>query len=178
VHGTLLGAIISLKLKIEELRVPVVVYQDSANLFRISKRDALAAYLALAMFSLAKPTLLVIIDDGGEISETYKIYKKFGINFEIVNHAIDTDFYRPRLNCRSGKYHEEFIVLSTARLDPFKRVDLGILAFKKFLEMTNYPNNAKLIIVGDGIEKRKLEELTKKEGMQKWVEFHGEKERF
>lgn len=173
IHDTLLGAILTVLLhKFMHLDVPIVIFQHSGNLFKIDKRSALAAKLALILFRISKPSYLFVVDDGMGVSDTLEMYRKRKINCKSVTHGIDTNFFAPMHV--EKKY--EFVVLSTQRLDPFKRVDLAILGFKKFLENTNHPHGAKLLIVGKGPEESKLKELVKKENLQNWVEFYGERE--
>lgn len=171
VHGTLLGAMLLFQLGRAKTHIPVVIVQDSADLFKINMRSALSARLAFFLFRFNKPEYFLIIDDGMGIENTTAYLHKYNIPFETINHAIDTEFFN--VKNKETPYNDKFIILSTQRLDPFKRVDLGILAYKKLLERINYPENVKLLIVGDGIERRKLEALTKKENIEKFVEFLG-----
>ncbi|MDH7508583.1 MAG: glycosyltransferase family 4 protein [Methanomassiliicoccales archaeon] len=178
VHGTLLGAMIGWHLKKSNVRIPLVILQHSSNPFKISIRSALMERLAPFFFKFSKPNFLLIVDDGGELEETLTLYKKHGILHEVVYHAIDTDFFSP---CGDRKKNDIFTILSTQRLDSFKRVDLGILAFKKFLEELNHYGNpkgqrtAKFIIIGDGKQRAGLEELVEKENINHLVEFKGRK---
>lgn len=172
VHGTLLGAMVLMHLRTHNAMKPVVVLQDSANLFRIDRGSGLAASLATFLFKLNKPDRLIIVDDGGGIGETIDLCKRHRIPYEVVYHAIDTEFFSPM----DDEHEENYIVLSTQRLVDFKRVDLGILAFKRFLEYSNFPKNAKLVIAGDGPKRKDLENLCKKEDIDKWVIFLGEKD--
>ncbi|MDI9633246.1 MAG: glycosyltransferase family 4 protein [Methanolinea sp.] len=172
VHGTLLGAIIVILIKLFNINMPIIIIQDSGNIFNISKRSALAGHLAFLFFKFKKPDCLIIIDDGNKTSEYVKKCINNKINYSVLNHAIDTTFFSPKLK---NKDNEKFIILSTQRLDKFKRVDLGILAFKKFVELEKYPTNVKLIIVGDGTEKKMLEKMVIDNNLQNLVEFHGSK---
>lgn len=172
-HGTLLGSILTIILhKFMRLNAPIVIIQDSANLFRISTRSALSARIALMLFKISKSSYLLIVDDGTGVSDTYKMYKRYGISCESVVHAIDADFFTP-MHLENKKYG--FVVLSTQRLDPFKRVDLGIMGFKRFLENAKYPHEARLLIVGKGMEENKLRDLVERESLKNWVEFCGER---
>jgi len=173
IHGTLLGAIICLLNKFYQLNKPIIVFQDSANIFNISKRSALSGHLAFSLFKYSKPDILLIIDDGNKLLDFVNKCKTNNINYSILYHAINTEFFYPQ---KLKKSDNNFIVLSTQRLDNFKRVDLGIYAFKKFLEKNNFPNNAKLIIVGDGDERNNLNKIVINNNLQNWIEFHGFKE--
>lgn len=175
IHGTLLGAILTFRLRIKGLKTPIVILQESANIFKINKKSALAAHLAFILFKFFKPDCLILEDDGMGLKEYTQYLNNHCIYYEIANIAIDTDFFNAAIYNKT--LDNAFTVLSTQRLVPFKNVDLGILAFKKFLEYENYPNNVKMIILGDGSERAILEELTKKEKVQKWIEFHGEKDK-
>jgi len=172
IHGTMLGAILTnIIRKLMRLNIPIIILQDSANLFKISMRSALSAKLALTLFKISKPSYLLIVDDGAGISYTNKMYNECGINCEILEHAVDAEFFKP-IYVENKKY--EFVVLSTQRLDPFRRVDLGIVAFKRFLENAKYPHGVRLLIVGKGIEENKLREMVERENLQNWVKFCGE----
>lgn len=173
VHGTLLGAILAYVLnKIMRLNIPIVIHQHSANLLEIDRRSAYNAKLAFVIFRFSKPYCLIVVDDGMPINEYIKILNKIHINYEIVNHAVDVNLYKPT---QKINYRDEFVVLSTQRLVPFKRVDLGILAMKKFLERHQSNRRSfKLILVGSGTETNKLKHLVDLEEMSDIVTFAGE----
>lgn len=174
IHGTLLGAILTnIFHNFMRLNIPIIIIQDSGNLFKISMRSALSAKLALILLKISRPSYLLIVDDGTGISYTYKMYKECGINCEILEHAVDAEFFAP-ICVEEKKYG--FVVLSTQRIDPYKRVDLGIMGFKRFMENIKYPHDARLLIVGKGTEENKLRELVERENLQNWVKFCGEKE--
>lgn len=65
---------------------------------------------------------------------------------------------------------EQPYILSLRRLDPSKGVDITIKAFAKISKKNT---NIKLIIVGDGTERRKLEALVEKFKIKNRVEFTG-----
>mgnify|MGYP006125617349 CR=1 FL=1 len=64
-----------------------------------------------------------------------------------------------------------FIVGTTSRLIPWKRVDILINAFS----MTKYKENMKLLLVGDGPERKNLDKLVEKNAIQNLVIFTGYK---
>lgn len=171
VHGTQLGAVLNALNKIFHLKIPLVILQDSGNLFNISKRYTLLAYLSFNLLKVFNPQKLIIVDDGMGVDKTKRVCIKYGIPCEIICHSIDTELFKST-NIRSG---QKFTILSNHRLDPFKRVDLTILVFKRFLERIGYRSDVKLLILGEGSESERLFELVRIEKLESYVEFVGEK---
>lgn len=171
VHGTQLGAILNALNRIFHLKIPLIILQDSGNLFNISKRYTLLAYLSFILLKIFNPQKLIIVDDGMGVDKTKTLCIKYGIPYEVIYHSIDTNLFKPN-NIRKG---QKFTVLSNHRLDPFKRVDLTILIFKKFLERVGYRSDVRLLILGGGSESERLLELARIEKLEDYVEFVGEK---
>lgn len=171
VHGTLLGAILTTLNKIVNLKIPLIIIQDSGNSFNISKKESFVAYLSFILLQFFTPDKLIIVDDGMGVDKTKELCAKYRIPCETVYHSIDTDFFKPNDITREKK----FTILSNHSLIKFKRVDLTILIFKKFLELTSYRNDVRLLIMGGGSELEKLLEIVKIEELGSYVEFVGEK---
>jgi 1,2-diacylglycerol 3-alpha-glucosyltransferase len=99
-----------------------------------------------------------------KILQEHKIRKPI----ETIPNGIDTNFFRPldkkmarkKLGIEDGR-----IFLSLGRLGHEKSIDIVIKAFKNI--------DAKLLIVGRGPAKQKLEKLTRKLDLQKKVVFTG-----
>jgi len=168
IQGTLLGAILITLMKRQHGKTPIVVTQHSANPLRISLRERLATYVALILFKLNRPSMLLILDDGMGIGEFTGIIDKHRINWTRINHAIDTELFKPT----NVKQEPNFIVASTSRLDCSKRVDLSILGFARFLEL-NPLSKCKLVIAGDGPERANLGQLAQGLGISNKVKFIG-----
>lgn len=171
VHGTLLGAILTALNKVLNLKIPLIILQDSGNLFKISKRTKSSAYLSFFLLKYFTPNKLIVVDDGMGVDDTKKLCTKYDIPCESTYHSIDSFFFKPT-NIRK---EQKFTILSNHRLDNFKRVDLTILIFKKFLEHIGYRNDVRLLIMGGGPELEKLVELVKIKELENYIEFVGEK---
>lgn len=174
VHGLLLGSILLFKLRSKGCVYPLVIVQDSANPYNISKSSALATRLAFILFKYFKPNYLLIGDDGMGLLDYEKILIKNKIQYEVIDVGIDFEFFSPGPRSQNK---DTFFVLSTQRLDPFKRVDLGIMVFKQFLINNDYPTNVKLILIGDGSERKFIEQIIAREHLDGYVEVLGIKSR-
>lgn len=95
----------------------------------------------------------------------------------LVNHGIDTDFYKPQIKNERiiqdlGIGNWKFLVLSISNLIPYKSIDLAIEIFGKFLKSIP-EKDACLLIAGDGPLKGQLTEMVKEMGMEDNVRFLG-----
>ena len=86
----------------------------------------------------------------------------------VLHSTIDTKLFKNN-PCVEKKY--DFIILS--RLDPEKQIHILI---RMFYQLKNQSFNFNVIIVGDGVERKKLEELTRKYQLNKIISFVGFKE--
>jgi hypothetical protein len=102
VHGTVLGAIFVVLNRIYNLKIPLIILQDSGNIFNVSKKERLLAYFSYNLLRIFNPQKLIIVDDGMGVDETRRLCAKYGIPCEIVNHSIDTDLFKPN-NVRHGQ---------------------------------------------------------------------------
>ncbi|MEM2175385.1 MAG: glycosyltransferase family 4 protein [Candidatus Micrarchaeia archaeon] len=176
VHGTPLGAFILFLLKINKIKSKVILYQHSGDPISIGIRSALLYLLGYFILFLFKPTKLLILDDGTNIYRTIKICSLLDIPYDIIPHAINWDEKKYENNKKENK-RENFVILSNHRLDKFKRVDLAVLAFSAFLRKLDEKEKSliRFLIVGDGPERKKIEEIVKKERLENHVIFCGEK---
>uniref|UniRef100_UPI0040572DA6 glycosyltransferase n=1 Tax=Alistipes sp. TaxID=1872444 RepID=UPI0040572DA6 len=90
------------------------------------------------------------------------------VSQEIVDHGIDTDNFRP-----SNEKENYFVVV--ARLERRKRIDLTIRKFAEFCEM--YSDKYRLILLGDGAERERLEALVAELNLKDRVCFYGFQDR-
>lgn len=173
VHGELLGTFVKFWLEFYKIKYPIIIMQHGGKGKSInpSWRSQSSNLLAKVFLRILKPNHYLMLDDGTEVYDFINWLRKNGIKCTTVYHAIDTDYYTPN----SKNDLNEFIVLSNHRLDPVKRIDLAIKAFSKFLELTNYPENVKMIIAGSGTCEKELKEMVTKKKIEKWIEFVGEK---
>jgi glycosyltransferase involved in cell wall biosynthesis len=101
----------------------------------------------------------------------------YGIpRWEVVHNGIDINKIKyqiiPRNKARStfGLFQDDFVVLGVGRLNKIKRFDLLIEAFAILLKKQS---NAKLLIAGDGKERKKLGRLVNKLKIGDSVKFLG-----
>ena len=171
VHGTLLGAIIGLLLRGKNRASPLIITQDSANPFRISRREGFVVWLSMVLFSLRKPDCIMVIDDGTGFQKYLGILQSMDIRAERILHAVDV----PNENSLRKKDRSDFVVVSTSRLVPFKRVDLTIRAFALFIKQKT-ARTVRLRVVGTGQELEKLKKLTQNLDIAYAVDFEGERQ--
>lgn len=170
VHGLLLGSIIQALIRLIHLDVPVVITQDSANPFRISRREEVSTVLAMSIMKAAKPSCVLVVDDGMGIDDYSKSLEKAGVPWRRVFHAVSI----PPEKDTARTDGVEFTLVSTSRLTRFKRVDLAVDAFSQFLE-NHSGTDAVFLIAGSGDEKANLEQQILRLGAQERVKMVGEK---
>lgn len=119
--------------------------------------------------ALKKSDLIICVSKA--VKETYK--KKFHIKekkIKVIYNGIPDGFLKGTKNVLKN---EQANYIYIGRLEKVKGIDLLIDAFNKVLEKEP---NAKLTIVGDGQERRKLEEQAKNLAIWNKVEFTGTKD--
>jgi len=102
-------------------------------------------------------------------------FRKIGVkNIEIIPNGIDLVRFEGLNRQRSRQKLEasdEFVVMTAARLERVKGIDLLIEAMGK----GKLPEvNCKLVIIGDGSERKNLEDLVKKLNLKERVRFLGQ----
>ncbi|MBQ6324185.1 MAG: glycosyltransferase [Bacilli bacterium] len=115
-------------------------------------------------------------------NKTYKLFKekyKFDKNIHIIPTGIEVErFYRENIDLkkvnatrkRLGLSKKDFIIIFVGRLAEEKNIEFLIKAEKKLQEIHD---NIKLLIVGDGPDRDKYEELSKKLNISDNVIFTG-----
>lgn len=115
-------------------------------------------------------------------TKTYKLFKdkyKFERNIHIIPTGIEVErFYKENQNEKNinnlrkqlNLSKRDFVILFVGRLAEEKNVEFLIESQKKLVEKHN---NIKLLIVGDGPDKEKYEELSDKKGLSKNIIFTG-----
>jgi len=93
---------------------------------------------------------------------TSPILSRFMEKIEVIPNGVDTKRFRP------GETERETIVLYVGRLVEYKGVDVLLRAMKIVQEDLR---EARLVIIGDGEDRERLEELSKKLGVE--AEFKG-----
>ena len=101
--------------------------------------------------------------------------KEFNVPVAAVSNGVDLTNFRP--GKASDKIYKKYniptnrpVVLYVGRVDPEKKVGLVIDAFKKAREKAP---EALLVVVGDGVDKTRLEKKAKEEGINENVLFLG-----
>jgi len=168
IHGIFYGAILLFLARLINLEIPIVTLIDSSNPFDISNKTALLSRLSIIIFRRFKLPMLIIVDDGMRIREFIRICEQNGIKYSVVSHAIEAPI--PTTQTQRSQ-HSKYIILSTQRLDPFKRVDLAIKAFSILKQTKNV--NAKLVLLGDGPEYKNLRSLAIALNMLEHIRFLG-----
>ena len=94
-------------------------------------------------------------------------FKEIGCkNIEIIPNGIDLE----RFKGLDRKSHDGFVVMTIARLEKVKGIEYLIGAFARL----SLPRRLSLVIIGDGSERKNLENLVKKLNLEERVEFLGE----
>ncbi|EOU2000539.1 glycosyltransferase [Clostridium perfringens] len=99
------------------------------------------------------------------IESEYKISKK---NIKCIYNGIDTTVF----SGEKAKINNSINLISVGRFTEQKNHKMMIEAFSKALKKNN---NLKLILVGDGILRREIENIVRKKGIYSKVEFRGVK---
>jgi len=174
VHDFYLGQSLVLLLKIYKIEIPLIIMQHGSptELGNTTVRASIMRCILLLSINYLKPSYYLQLDDGQVNDHFMKKLNDNKIRNKIVHHAIDTEFYKPNKEINSIT---KFIILSNNRLDSFKRVDLTILAYEKFLTMIDSTENVLLILNGSGYMSKKLKKIVKDKKLENFVVFHGEK---
>jgi glycosyltransferase involved in cell wall biosynthesis len=104
------------------------------------------------------------------------ILRELGVNadMEIVPNGIDLDFVRSRMGTfRKGDLgfeEDETVLVYVGRLGPEKNVAFLLRAFAKALDSYE---KGRLLIVGDGLDRKRLEKQAKQLGIESIVKFTG-----
>jgi L-malate glycosyltransferase len=174
VHNLLVGEFLMILSKVLNINFSIVIMQHGSPFYRERKtiRSKIKRKFMCSVLIFFKPNYYLNFNDGTISQRFVDILNKERIKNKIVNHAIDTDFFKPTDN---EKKDYEFTILSNHRLDKYKRVDLSIKIFKCFMEKSGYAPNIKLKIIGDGPLREELKELTRSLNLNNYVIFGGEK---
>ena len=102
--------------------------------------------------------------------------KEFKIPVAAVSNGVDLTNFRPgkaraEIYEKYGIKKEGLKVIYVGRVDPEKKVGTVIEAFKQARK--DLPKNAMMIVVGDGVDKLKLEKMVLEDGLENEVKFLG-----
>ncbi|MHC1709795.1 MAG: glycosyltransferase family 4 protein [Methanomassiliicoccales archaeon] len=171
VHHFDIGVVISFLLKIYKLNVPLIVMHHGSPVEKgySGVKVSFTKLYRKILIKMFPPDHYIQLNDGQVDTNFLTSLSNNGLEYSIVNHGIDTNYYLP-ININN---HNEFVVLSNHMLNIFKRVDLAINAFNIFLKNTNFPN-AKLIVLGSGPMKEQLLDIVNLLKINQYVHFTGE----
>lgn len=172
IHSALWSANIFSKLISNSLKIPVI-----CDLHSNIKYDGKIRQKIEKLTSL-KATKYIAVSNSVKQDYLNSINKKAQNLIEIIPNAINTK----KINTKNNSNINSFTFGAVGRLEKIKSYDLLIKSFallhKKFGYLNNLSSNSnlkqiKLVIVGDGSQKKKLIKLSKKLNIQKYVSFTG-----
>ncbi len=104
----------------------------------------------------------------GASSPIKDYFEKIGVkNIEVIPNGIDLK----KFENLERKQHQGFVVITVARLEKVKGIEFLIKAFVDFRSQQS--QQVELWIIGDGSERKNLEELTKKLDLEEKIKFLG-----
>jgi glycosyltransferase involved in cell wall biosynthesis len=174
VHHLLLGQFLLIFSKIFLLKLPMVIINHASPTYIASDtiRPKIMRKITYFLLTVFKPDYYQHLNDGTIDQRFVDFLQKEKINSVIVNHGIDTEFFKPK---DYSKKDDEFIILSHHRLDNFKRIDLSIKIFKCFMNKVGYNQQVRLKIVGNGPQCQELKKLASSLNLNRHITFCGEK---
>jgi len=174
IHNLLLGQFLMIFSKFFFIKHPIVIINHGSPMYLESDtiRPKITRGIICLLLKVFKPDYYENLNDGTIDQSFVDFLNKEKIKNIVVNHGIDTDFFKPMM---STKKDDEFIILSTHRLDNFKRVDLAIKIFKCFMNKIGYNQNVKLKIIGDGPQCQELKNLVLSLNLSQNIIFCGNK---
>jgi len=150
-HGLQLGCFLGFLLLLQGIRIPHVVMQHGylgiRGYERYHIRRMISRQLTKVLMRLFPADYYLVLDDGTEIQTLIKLFHELQLRHRIVYHGIDTDFFRPD----SHETSADFVILFPHRLESWKRPDLAIEIFERFLTISQAPR-ARLVMLGPATE--------------------------
>ena len=92
-------------------------------------------------------------------------------NIEVIPNGIDLEKYRGLASRGDRTSTGEFVVITVARLEKVKGIEYLIRAFHS--PRCDLPRRSHLLIIGDGSQRKNLEDLVKKLNLEERVKFLG-----
>jgi len=147
--------------------------------FNIDEAIALSAKRSLVRFFVYRMASKTVVVS----NELLNIMKnKFYLNHRnlaFISNGINTEYYiqnfseRERVRAALGFKNADFVVGFSGRLDPVKNLDLMV---KVFLHCLRNDPHFKFLVIGDGPEKERIENLCKGVNIQQHVLLAGKKD--
>lgn len=172
VHGTLLGAFMKLFMTLFRIKIPLVVMAHGWYPLR-ARSFGVTYFIEKFMIFLFPPNYFILLDDGTEINELIKILRTNDTPYEIVHHAIDTNFYA-QINNNLVK-RNDFKILFPHRPIAVKKPELALSIFKKFYDLVGQ-KNIKLVFLA-AKKSHDLQKLVNKYDLDNYVEFEDEQDK-
>ena len=144
------------------LKIPVVMSEhwSAFPLGTLRSINRLEARFVLNRVNIILP----VSDDLKNSIQSYGIKNKF----KVIPNPINTAIFKPASN--PNRNNEKKRILTVARLAPVKGIDYLIRAIKKLIiERQDFV----LDIIGDGPNRPEYEKLTRNEGLDQIIKFHG-----
>lgn len=177
IHGTLALGLLKL-FKIAHNVKFVTRFQGSWLPLYIQNKKYLKLFLNIdAICALKiKANLVIMTDDGTQGNILFENFgKKNKKNYKFWANGVD----KPKITSSDlEKYKKKYkkknqvLLLSISRLEPWKRVDRCIEVINCLVNEHKI-TNVKYIMLGDGVEKKKLQELIKKYKLENYIEMKG-----
>lgn len=102
-----------------------------------------------------------------------RIYQHFGIQAKVIHNMINGTFFSNQILSNNSESSKCFTFVNVGSLFPIKGQDFLIKAFAE----TNFGENVKLLIVGDGRRRRYLQNLINTLNLEKKVTLLGRKDK-
>ena len=151
-------------------KVPKIFIRDRRiQLFEVLKniiQTISRRFNPLFRFSVNKTDIIIGINERVREKIKLPLYKKFKV---IPAISVDMKEFN---SFQCYKEANNFIVLSVGRFVYFKNFELTIRSFRRFVEKHNI-SESKLILIGDGEDKKFLQHLCNALFLNKMVEFKG-----
>jgi glycosyltransferase involved in cell wall biosynthesis len=120
--------------------------------------------------------LFIMTDDGTEGDKIYKLLHKYNNKLKFWLNGVEPFKVKPEainhIRISYSLHDDTIVLLSISRLASWKRIDRGLHVVASLIK--NYGiNNLLYLIVGEGDQKRELQELSRFLGVEKYVNFVG-----
>ncbi|MCF8335418.1 MAG: glycosyltransferase family 4 protein [Bacteroidales bacterium] len=141
---------------------PIVLSFWGSDIYRFPKQSFIHQFLIRK--ALAKSSVVLSTCENMAL----EIKKYINKDVVVIPFGIDTQMFKPN----HQKENDTLIIGTVRKLEKLYGVDVLIQAFKMLIEK-KLEIDLNLLIVGDGPERRRLEMLTRKLNISKYVHFEG-----
>lgn len=158
VHGPMLGSFLRFCLNLFGIHLPILVMEHGFGAER-SPGHAVSSIITRSLLQrLFPPQFELILDDGTDIRNIMNNLEKKGIQYQVVNHGIDADFFSPAC---SEIADAPFTILFPHRIENVKRLDLALEIFARLVNQTGV-DKVRLVILCD---RNEIERQVKSAGL-------------